>query len=233
MIVSVKSEVDNRSFLYQLIRTLLNHGSILVLSNNNCVERLIDNEESSTFRNNVCIVEKDDSSDEIMQKYGYANDDFNFIIADNTGSVEYDVMFLVMTAEQEHLKQELDELLDKEDRRKVFAVYLGDRPKTVNGKQSKEPAMEEYDPAAKFRVLEEGVKAEKREMSVVAIPYLTFDEIESVESLHVFTEVNQKLVPILLEAFNDVIGMTKRNFGEELRVKDENRNCDTAEYNWG
>lgn len=96
MFIAIKSEMDSRPFLYPLMRCLQNYGSILVLTNNRTLERLVDEEDESGFRNITVLVDAADSADEICSNYSVQKEDYDFVLLDNLGSSEYDVCFLLV-----------------------------------------------------------------------------------------------------------------------------------------
>ena len=90
MFICIKSEIDSRPLLYPLMRTLWNYGSILLVTSNRFVNRLIDDAETNNFRNATIVIDTDGATDDIMEDYGYAPTDFDFVILDNMGVTDCD-----------------------------------------------------------------------------------------------------------------------------------------------
>ena len=94
MYIAIKSEMDSRVFLYPLMRALKNYGSMLVISSNRQLSRLIEDGEFG-FRNIAVIVDMSGATDDVYNEYGIAAGDYDYIILDNVGAVEYDVCFVL------------------------------------------------------------------------------------------------------------------------------------------
>lgn len=127
MLIAIRSEVDSRILLYPLMRTLWNYGSILVITSNEQLFRLIDDRELNGFRNSTIIVEPDGAIDEITVNYGIAREDYDFIIMDNTAFTEYDLLFLLLgTKSSESFAEDVELLtVDDEDHQRVFLLQYG------------------------------------------------------------------------------------------------------------
>ncbi len=95
MFISIKSEMDARPVIYPLMRCLINYGSVLVITNNRVMSRLVESQVDMGFRNITILVDPDDSADRICKSYGIEKDDYDYVIVDNVGSSESDVYILL------------------------------------------------------------------------------------------------------------------------------------------
>lgn len=229
MLISIKSEIDSRVILYPMMRALMNYGSILVVSDNKLVKRLIDDEEFSTFRNITILYNDEGAIDDVFESYGIDYGDYDFIIADNMGVTSYDILFFLFgKSHSEYYMEEKVMLEQGEDVNKIiFVEYASNKSsKTEKGKKdaSKKSDVipEGYDPTDKFKRL--AGEEKRKEVRTFPAKLPTFNDIELVEGEHIFYTVDDMLIKIFYEAFKNVLGVSELNFRKEVRVKDEGSN---------
>lgn len=265
MFIAIKSEMDSRPLLYPLMRSLFHYGSILILTNNKILRRLIDNPIESGFRNITILIDDSDSADEICENYGVAIGDYDFVILDNLGASEYDVCFIALgsasspdfEADVELLlsdekvkscvlqfgriagkKQEKrqEEKLAKEKAKKESSAERKERlkrekeekaakqaaeretRKNKSAKRKSDEILEEYDPASKFREL---VKATDTKIKPINVPFPNFQEIETLEAEHRFSEINRTLAGAIYDLLKEQLAVEQIQFQKEVRKKDE------------
>lgn len=225
MLISIKSEMDSRILLYPLMRSLMHFGSILVVSKNPFLKRLIDDTEFSTFRNMSILVNNEGAIDEVYRTYGIKSDDYDFIITDNMGVSEYDALFLLFGNGCSQLYMEDKEAMEQgEDINKIFFIDFSTKTEKKQSRVGKPEAkgMEEFDPTEKYRRI---LGEEKRkEVRTFKGKFPTYAEIEQVEGEHLFYQVDDSLIKAFYEAFGAILGVAEDNFRKELRLKDEGSN---------
>lgn len=241
MYIAIKSEIDSRPFVYPLMKALFNYGSILVVSNNKQLRRLtIGSDDGMTFRNITIVVDEDGATDEVYEEYGFAKDDFDFVILDNVGVPECDIRIFLFGADSEVAYQdEIDMLIDAGEAKNMRIVQFGRAQKSdvKSAKKDKkdkkdvkaDPQVEEqveaeqveYDPAEKFKSLEERNLREIQKEQTVNVQFPSFQDIETVEGEHKFYEVNNALIPFLHSILEPVIGVDAGQFRKEVKKTDE------------
>lgn len=225
MYIAIKSEIDSRVLLYPLMRALRSYGSVLVITSNKQLNRLIDDEAEGGFRNIRIIIEESGATDDVFEEYGIVSGDYDFVILDNIGVTDYDVYLLPLGERHSESFDEDVKMLLSEDDGKVKIIQFGKPPKAEpakrKDKKEKETVSEEYNPADKFNIsIEEQKKAEEQK-KLVCVPFPSYQDIENVEANHRFYEINQNLVTALYTIFKDVLLVEKIQFQKEVRKKDE------------
>lgn len=231
MKIAIKSEVDSRILLYPLIRAIWSHGSVLVMTSNRQVQRLIDDVDASTFRDVTIIVDADATADSIADTYNIAEGDYDFVIEDNIGTADFDICFVPLGKKQ---SPEFDEsvqlLLKDEGPEKVVLIQFGNpstgtkqqkaqsKPRVEKGAQ-KDPAAEEYDPTARVKELvgEQRIVASK----VFKTKFPSYEEIETVEAEHRFGAIDTNLITAFHSVLKDEISMDLVQYRKEVLAKDE------------
>ena len=136
MIISIKSEIDSRVLLYPLMKTCSTFGSVLVMTNNRYVSRLIDDEEYSTFKNIAIVVEDAASSDDIYDEFDIAPDDYDYIIIDNMGVASYDKCFCLFGQKQSDTFMEDKALMEQnENVEDILFVEFGKGARSASKQQ--------------------------------------------------------------------------------------------------
>jgi len=240
MFICIRSEIDSRPLLYPLIRSLWNFGLILVITSNKQLERLIDDEEVNGFRNTTIVVDTDGATDDILNDYGFAPDDYDFTIVDNMGISECDVLFIAVGGKQsESFEEDINTLLEKREKGKAFLVQFGksNAPKSKSQKENKSRVAKstvidkDYDPSDKFTQMAENVKTSVKTVTTAKVGWPSFEDIERVESEHRFYDVPQPLVSLFHSVFGETLGVNLMVYRKEMRIKDENSSSNKTKNN--
>lgn len=236
MIVAVRSEIDSRPLIYPMIRVLKNYGSVCLISSNKQCRRLSDGENEGGFRNIRVLVEESGAVDEVYSDNGITPNDFDFIILDNMGLMDYDMLFVPVSEFSSADFQEEIELL-KTDSKVRFVQFGGaakakakGKPQKAAGKPSRpsrrskgdadESAEESYNPEDKFalqQTVDEEYNVAERYHNVA---WPTWKEIEDFESLHAFMKPEKGLADALYIEFTNIIGVDKRTYDKEVQRED-------------
>lgn len=230
MNIAIKSEIDSRVLLYPLMRSLRSYGSILVISSNRQLRRLLDDDETG-FRGYRIIVEESGATDDIYDEYGIAEGDFDFVILDNMGVIDYDLCFIPLGAKHTESFDDDVKLMLESESDKIMIVQFGKPSKNSHSTAATKPSPkrkgkdaeveEDYDPAEKFRLTEEQKQKERVRGKVAMVPFPSYQDIENVESEYKFYEVNANLVNVFYEALKEELAVDKNQFQREVRKKDE------------
>lgn len=235
MYISIKSEVDSRVVLYPLIRALWNYGSMLVVSSNKCVRRLIEDPVNLTCRNVTVIVDEEGAADDIYSAYNIDPDVYDFIIQDNLGTVNYDICIVPLgNKHAPEFDEDIELLVNGADTRKIHLIQFGtpvkkeskskskDKTKTKAKAKSKKDSQAtdgEYRPEEKWEALSEGEADGKNPVHKAKFP--TYDFIEVVEAEHKFPQVGQDLIAAFYSIFKDVVNVNVTQFRKEVQAKDD------------
>lgn len=227
MRIMIKSEMDSRPLLYPLMRCLLNHGSILVITTSRYVARLIDNELEGGFRNIRIIVDEDGAVDDIYDEYGVAVGDYDYEILDNVGAVEYDLLLVPISSRvSDTFRMDIEPVLDLPS---TVIMHLGVKPKTESKKSSASKKKVEvaaddssYDPTSKWRrKTEEEVIIEKLSGDGQWSPLPSLQDIETLEASRIFYTVDRTLASQIYKALTGYLNIEERIFIKEVTMKDE------------
>lgn len=221
MNIAIKTEIDSRVVLYPLLRALYPHGSTCVISSNPQLDRLIVDDEDGGFRDIRIIVDQYGDLDVTMQNYGIVEDDFDFIIFDNVGAINYDTIIIGLGSMQSEGFQQDVEFLNESGEAKLIQFGNKKRQSKVkpDKKQKKEKEEVEYDPAEKFRT-EEVKRRQISEMEMFVCPWPSYEEIESVEAEHIFPIYSKNMSSILYRIFGDKLNIEEREFLKYMSTKD-------------
>ena len=231
MIVAVRSEIDSRPLVYPMIRVLKNYGSVCFISSNRQCRRLMENEDEGGFRNIRVLVEESGAVDEVYTDNGITKGDFDFIILDNMGLMDYDMLFVPVSEFSSADFQEEIELLKTDA--KVRFVQFGGSTKTKSrasrsksgkpsrpNKRGEANDVEEESPEDKFalkQTIDEEYNVAERYHNVA---WPTWKEIEDFESLNAFMKPEKGLSDALYTEFKNVIGIDKRVYDKEVARDD-------------
>ena len=97
MTIAIKSEIDSRVVVYPLIKCLYNYGTIAVFTTNMFMARLIENELEGGFKNIVIGIAPDGDLESLKENDGYFDGKYDFLILDNIGAVDYDILIAAVT----------------------------------------------------------------------------------------------------------------------------------------
>lgn len=234
MLVAIKSEMDSRPLLYPLIRVLNNYGSLCIISSNKQLNRLIEDEDNGGFRNIRVIVEESGAVDSVYYDYGITGDDYTFIVLDNMGVMEYDVLVVpVGDTISEDFQEEIDLLKTDVNVRFIqfgkAAKKSSDRSKKEERKPSRrkrgeelpEEDFEDDDPVEKFKVhtdIDEEFNVSER---FYGCKFITYNEIEDMESKYILPKPGTELANAFYDIFKDKFAVDKRTYDKEVRRDDE------------
>lgn len=234
MEIAIRSECDSRVLLYPLIKTLYNYGTVAVYSSNRNLCRLIENELEGGFRNVRIVVNTEADLDEAKQSDDYFRDKYDFLIYDNMGAVDYDMLICIVTNKlSESYVSDLVYLapMDKTHIIKFGTpapLQKGEKP-TKSAKPSKGSSQtgEEFDDDPTFnkwnvektdeQILQEML--DNKEYRWCRFP--TFDAIEEMESRFKMIVPDDTLIRELYKLFGTILSIDERQFTKGARLADE------------
>lgn len=235
MIINIQSEVDSRIILYPLMKTLKSYGSVLILTSNKQLRRLIEDEENNTCREFTIIIDESGASDDIYTNHDIRPDDFDFIVLDNMGVVEYDTLIIPLGAmSSPEFDDNVQLMLESEDSMKMHIVQFGTNLKKQSPKQeskSKDKSTskssnkdvsgdEDYDPAEKFRdAVKEKKKKENNKIFTCKFP--SYEMIEKVEAEHKFPKLDESMCNALYDILGDHLNTKSIDFRKVAQKDDE------------
>jgi len=233
LIVAIKSEMDSRPLLYPLIRVLNNYGNLCVISSNKQLNRLIEDEDNGGFRNIRVIIEESGGVDSVYQEYGIVPEDFTFLILDNMGAMEYDVLVVpVGEVISEDFQEEVDLL--KTDVNVRFIQFSKatkkERPKKEDngkarrrkrGEELPEEDIEDDDPAEKFKVYQDVDEEFNVSERFYGCKFIDYQAIEDMESKYILPKPGNELANAFYDIFKDKFAVDKRTFDKEVKRDDE------------
>ena len=207
MVISVKSELDSRVFIYPLLRTIYNHGSIMLITANTSIKRLIDNDYEGEWRNISIIIAPEGNTDDVLEEHGIVETDFDFLILDNMADIEFDSLFVLLG--KYHTEEFNDDILNiiEECEEKVTLVQYGKPPAQEKSKEKGSKAKGKDAPVSKI----------KR----VQVNFPSYEEFEQVEGAKTFSKVDPKLIKEIYKRVHSYTGLTEPVFTREVGKKDE------------
>lgn len=241
--ISIKSEIDSRILLYPLMRCLKPLGSILVITSNKQVARLIDSEYEGDFRNYHILVDLEGATDELLEESGIHIEDYTYVVYDNVGVVTQDKLFIpigpVVSEEFETEMMYLGE--DKHTHILRFGKAIRTKERKVKDKEAPKLTREEMkakreqekldkakpvkteeelmaDAKAKFKPKKENVGAKLKKLPNLKFPSL--EDIELFESNKQFFIIDRNFVKFFFTVFQDKIGISEPNYVREVTRKD-------------
>lgn len=138
MVIAIKSETDSRYFIYPLMKCLYNYGTIALYTSNPMCARMIENELEGGFKNIRIVVNVDADLEAVYDTDEYYQDKYDFVICDNMGAIDYDVLIAVVTG---HVSESyISELLYVISDDNTYIVRLGKpapKPKVEKDKNDK------------------------------------------------------------------------------------------------
>lgn len=246
MTIAVKSETDSRVVVYPLMWALKSFGTILVVTSNRQFRRLVDDEEFSTFRDIMIIVDEEGGTDDVFSSYGVAENDYDFVILDNVGSVEFDNCLVVLGNKQsEAFQSDIEYIQNSEDSNKYVFIDFGNgavakeqakaeaktkaesktaENKKAAAKKSSPVSEEDYDPTEKFKAMVPGSEIKKEKVKPFKCKFPTFADIELVEGDHRFYQVGLDLVKVFHSFLGTPLAVSMDKFSKVVRSRDESSN---------
>lgn len=225
MNIAIKSEMDSRVVLYPLMRSLKSYGSIVVISNNKQLKRLIDDEEEAGFRN-IRVIVDEGTTDEILEAYGIAEGDYDFVIQDNVGSLDYHLCIVPLGLSQSiEFDEDIELMLEGDQPDKIKQIQFGRaavkaRSQTDKESKGKSKHQEEYDPAEKFRNKDSDTN-KRVEMRIPNVSFPTYQNIEELEATHKFYDLSGQMITAMYDILKEIVLVGKSQFEREVRKKDE------------
>ena len=134
MLISIKSEIDSRVLLYPLIKVLKPFGSILVITSNRQLNRLIEDVDTRTCRDITIILDVDGTADDTYVEYGVNQKDYDFVILDNMAAIDYDVLLVPLGGlSTPDFDDDLQLLINSDEASRVKLIQFGKSLSKSNG----------------------------------------------------------------------------------------------------
>lgn len=232
MVIAIKSEMDSRVVLYPLMKACSIYGSVLVMTSNRYVRRVIDDQEYSTFKNIAVLVDETGATDEICQTYQIVMDEYDYIIMDNMGVTEYDKLIVLFGQKaSESFDTDIKLYKEQDDNENIFFLHYGngrarrevpEKPEKSKDRHSKKPVNEipeDYDPEQKFRGMVAAEKKKKVKEFDLSLP--SYNMVENLEGLGQFEPVDEKLARVFYTLFGEVLNIQFNLFRKEIRQTNE------------
>ncbi len=238
MEIAIKSECDSRALLYPLIKTLYPYGIIAVYSSNKSLSRLIENELEGGFRNVRIVVNTDGDLEAAKLSDGYYKDKYDFIIYDNMGAVDYDILLCMVT--NRISESYMFDLVNVGADEKAFFLKFGSpapaSKKEKPSKPVKKAKAQDVADAAEDAEIESNrnfnkwnqEKSDEEELqdrlldkSLKWCKFPTFDTIEEMESRFKMIVPDETLIVELYRIFGKYLSVDEYQFKKGARLKDE------------
>ena len=232
MEIAIKSETDSRVIVYPLIKALYNYGTIAIYTSNKWMTRLIENQLEGGFNNVRVVVSPEGDLDFCKETDDYYRNKYDFLIFDNIGAIDYDLLIAVVT--NRISEDYVGDLIFLATDPKTHILKFGTpaaKPKAEKPakKQKGEASAEEQsaDDSEEFnkwnqeKTDEEVLKEmlESRESKWIKFP--SFDSIENMEGRHNMMIPDDTFTKEVYRLFKDYINVDERMFMKGVRVKDE------------
>lgn len=235
MELAIKAECDSRVLVYPLIKILSNYGTVAVYSSNKYLCRLIENEMEGGFRNVRVVVNTEADLDSAKESDEYFTDKYDYVIYDNMGSIDYDMLICIVT---NRLSESfVNDLVYVASDPKTHIVKFGSpAPVSKSEKPSKSlkaskkgsgPTDEEIEENRDFNkwtaeksdeeLLQESLEA--KDLHWCKFP--SFEAIEAMESRYQMMVPDDTLIKELYKLFGTFLSVDERQFTKGARLKDE------------
>lgn len=118
MVISLIGDTDKRPFLYTLLKICQFLGDVLLVTNDRHLARLIEDEEDDVeviaghFQNTLVVV-TDATPDDARILVGYNNEDYEYIIYDNTLDADGDLILYIAGCEMSERERDMLEYLEE------------------------------------------------------------------------------------------------------------------------
>lgn len=238
MIIAIRSEMDSRPLTYQLLRVLKDYGKVCFISDNKQVRRLLDSEEDGACRNIRVIYDESGATDTVFEEYGIVPSEYDYLILDNMGATEYDILLVpVGEVVTDEFQFDIDELkkdantrflqfgkaAKKEAKPKAPRQSPERKPRPKRGEPEPEQPVEEddYDPASKFEIeisIDEEYNVSERSYGC---EFPAYQDIEDMEAKHIFPKVGPKMAEAIYDMFKNQLGIEKRMFLKAVSAPDK------------
>lgn len=246
MEIAIKSECDSRALLYPLIKVLYNYGTVAVYSSNRYICRLIENEMEGGFRNVRIVVNTEADLDSAKESDEYFKDKYDYVIYDNMGSIDYDMLICMVTNRLS--ENYVNDLIYIASDPKTHIVKFGNpapvdksekkkkekaKPKPKKGKgapiaeeveeEVAEPEQDDRD-FNKWNVEksdEELLSEALADKDIKWCKFPSYDAIEQMESRYVMITPDDTLIKELYKLLGTALAVDERQFTKGAKIKDE------------
>ena len=238
MEISIKSETDSRLIVYPLIKCLYNYGTIAVYTSNRMLSRLIENELEGGFKNVRIVVSPEADLDAAKESDEYFVGKYDFIIYDNMGAVDYDILIVPVT--NRISESFMTDLIYVASDKKTHIIKFGSpAPAVKKEKPTKKPPKKSNESSDETN---EGMDetsdedfnkwdVEKTDEEILQdmlssrdskwCKFPTFDAIEAMEARHYFTTPDDSIIREIFRLFGEHLSVDLRQFTKGARLKDE------------
>lgn len=247
MEIAIKSECDSRALLYPLIKVLYNYGTVAVYSSNRYICRLIENEMEGGFRNVRIVVNTEADLDSAKESDEYFKDKYDYVIYDNMGSIDYDMLICIVTNRlSENYVNDLIYIasdpkthivkfgapapVDKSEK-KAKKAKPKSKPRKGKGtpeveEEVEEPVEEQEDDRDfnKWNVEksdEQLLQEALADKDIKWCKFPSYDQIEQMESRYVMITPDDTLIKELYKLFGTALAVDERQFTKGAKIKDE------------
>ena len=232
MEIAIKSECDSRVLVYPMIKALYNYGTIVVYSSNRNLTRLIENELEGGFRNVRIVVNTEADLDSAKISDEYFKDKYDFVIYDNMGAVDYDMLVCIVTNRlSEGYASDLV-YIAADDKTHIIKfgtpapAVKGEKasPKPKKNAQVSDEELEENRDFNKWSVQksdEEILQERLSDKELRWCKFPTFDSIEAMEARYKMLVPDDTLIKELYKLFGTYLAVDERMFTKGARLNDE------------
>lgn len=233
MEIAIKSEADSRILVYPLIKALYNYGTIAVITSNRNMSRLIEGELEGGFKNIRILVSPEGDLLSVFESIEYNKSDYDFVILDNMGATEYDILLCIVT--NRISSSYMDDLLFLCTDPKTHILKFGSAAPMPKGEKSKKkPTKGEKEESAEDDVPDDEFnkwKVEKTDEQILTetlasreakwMKFPTMEAIEMVEGRHYMMVPGDDMIKEFYRLFGEKLNVDIRQFTKGARVKDE------------
>lgn len=230
MEIAIKSECDSRILVYPLIKVLYNYGTIAVYSSNKYLTRLIENEMEGGFRNVRVVVNTEADLDAVKESDEYFRDKYDYIIYDNMGAIDYDMLICLVTnrLSENYVNDLVYVASDNKTKMLKFGTpapaLKSERPQKASKSKSESEGESDDRDFNKWNVekSDEEILAERLAADNLRwCRFPTFESIELMEARHQMIVPDDTLIKELYQLFGTVLAVDERQFTKGARLRDE------------
>ena len=230
MEIAIKAETDSRVLVYPLIKVLCNYGTVAVYTSNKYFTRLIENELEGGFKNIRIVVNPEADLEAIKESDDFNKSKYDFIIYDNVGSTDYDMLICMLTnrISESYVQDLLYVIQDSKTHVLKFgppAPTRKEKPEPKAKKFAKEEVSDEEDRDFnkwhQEKTDEDVLKEVLSDRNAKWCKFPSFDMIENMEARHIMPTPDDGLIKELFRLFGESLSVDERMFTKGARVKDE------------
>lgn len=206
--------MDSRAILYPLMKVLGQFNQSLIVSRNETLSRFIEGEFDGYYKNLRIIIDPQGNTDDIINDYNVNIEDYDFIIYDNVGTIDFDYILVPIS---EYVTDWFYNEITYMDINKVTFILFGKVSKS-NIKEKIEQSLKEQQEADEFEseaaIHKSDSKSQLKDKTSKLVPmkFPTMEEIEKFESQGVMYNANSTLIKLFYNIFKDSIGLTESQF---------------------